>query len=54
MSSRQRDLFVDDEPAHLFGEDFRRPYSAPTRTRCGRNATRFSMRRGAAQTMPWD
>jgi len=53
MSSRQLDLFQDDEQADLFDEDAPTPVFRPTRTTCGRNSKILAEAR-AAQTMAWD
>jgi hypothetical protein len=54
MSSRQRDLFLDDEQADLFGEDSPTPVYRADPDEVRQELYKILAEARAAQTMPWD
>ena len=54
MSSRQRDLFLDDEQADLFGEDLPTPVYRADPDKVRQELYKILAEARAAQTMPWD
>jgi hypothetical protein len=54
MSSRQRDLFLDDEQADLFGEDSPTPVFRADPDEVRQELHKILAEVRAAQTMPWD
>jgi len=54
MSSRQRDLFLDDEQADLFGEDSPTPVYRADPDKVRQELYKILAEAQAAQTMPWD
>ncbi len=54
VSSRQRDLFLDDEQADLFGEDSPTPVYRADPDKVRRELHKILAEARAAQTMPWD
>ena len=54
VSSRQRDLFQDDEQADLFGEDSPTPEYRADPDAVRQELYKILAEARAAQTMPWD
>jgi hypothetical protein len=54
MSSRQRDLFLEDEQADLFGEDSPTPEYRADPDAVRQELYKILAEARAAQTMPWD
>jgi hypothetical protein len=54
VSSRQRDLFLDDEQADLFGEDSPTPVYRADPDKVRQELHKILAEARAAQTMPWD
>jgi len=54
VSSRQRDLFLDDEQADLFGEDSPTPVYRADPDKVRQELHQILAEARAAQTMPWD
>jgi hypothetical protein len=54
MSSRQRDLFLDDEQADLFGEDSPTPVYRADPDKVRQELHMILAEARAAQTIPWD
>jgi hypothetical protein len=54
VSSRQRDLFLDDEQADLFGEDAPTPVFRADPDKVRQELYKILAEARAAQTMPWD
>jgi hypothetical protein len=54
MSSRQRDLFRDDEQADLFGEDSPTPEYRADPDEVRQELHKILAEARAAKTMPWD
>ena len=54
MPSRQRDLFLDDEQADLFGEDLPTPVYRADPDKVRQELYKILAEARAAQTMPWD
>lgn len=54
MSSRQRDLFRDDEQTELFGEDSPTPEYLADPDTVRQELYKILAEARAAQTMPWD